>query len=84
MPMVRQHARRAAANWRTDPQAAVDIEAHLTRSGFDQIDVNAQVIAHENHVSCSTNSCSLPKVAGSHCCVSSASEENLPGALVPL
>jgi hypothetical protein len=45
MPMVRQHARRAAADWRTDPQAAVDIEAHLDRSGFDQIDINAQAIA---------------------------------------
>ena len=45
MPMVRQHARRAAADWRTDPQAAVDIEAHLERNGFDQIDINAQAIA---------------------------------------
>jgi hypothetical protein len=45
MPMVRQHARRAAADWRTDPEAAVDIEAHLERSGFDQIDINAQMIA---------------------------------------
>src|SRR5215475_9574021 len=45
MPMVRQHARRAVADWRTDPQAAVDIEAHLERNGFDQIDINAQVIA---------------------------------------
>ena len=43
--MVRQHARRAAADWRTDPQGAVDIEAHLERSGFDQIDINTQVIA---------------------------------------
>ena len=31
------------ANWRTE--AAVDIEAHLERSGFDQIDINAQVVA---------------------------------------
>ena len=45
MPMVRQHARRAAADWRTDPQGAIDIEAHLERSGFDQIDINAQAIA---------------------------------------
>ena len=44
-PMVRQYARRAAAEWRTDSQAAIDIEAHLERSGFDQIDINAQVIA---------------------------------------
>jgi hypothetical protein len=43
--MVRQHAPRAAADWRADPQAAVDIEAHLERSGFDQIDINAQVVA---------------------------------------
>jgi hypothetical protein len=43
MPTVRQHARRAAANWPTE--AAVDIEPHLARRGFDQIDINAQVIA---------------------------------------
>ena len=43
--MVRQHARRAAADWRTDPLAAVDIEAHLERNGFDEIDINAQAIA---------------------------------------
>jgi hypothetical protein len=50
MPMVRQHARRAAADWRTDPQAAVDIETYLERNGFDQIDINAQVIAQEREL----------------------------------
>jgi hypothetical protein len=45
MSLVRQHARRAAADWRTDPRAAVDIEAHLERNAFDQIDIDAQVIA---------------------------------------
>jgi hypothetical protein len=45
VPMVRQYARRAAADWRADPQAAVDIEAHLKRNGFDQTDINAQAIA---------------------------------------
>jgi hypothetical protein len=45
MPMVRQHARRAAADWRTDPQVAVDVEAYFKRNGIDQIDINAQVIA---------------------------------------
>jgi hypothetical protein len=43
--MVRQHARRAAADWRTDAQAAIDIEAHLKRSGFYQIDINTEVFA---------------------------------------
>ena len=85
MPMVRQHARRAAADWRTDPQAAVDIEAHLERNGFDQIDINAQAIAQaESCFSCSTTSCSPLKSAGSRCCVRSASVENLPDALVRL
>ena len=50
MPMVRQHARRAAADWRTDPEAAVDIEARIERNGFDQIDINAQVIAREREL----------------------------------
>jgi hypothetical protein len=50
MPMVRQHARRAAADWRTDPQAAVDIETHPERNGFDQIDINAQVNAQEREL----------------------------------
>ena len=48
--MVRQHARRAAADWRTDPEAAVDIEARIERNGFDQIDINAQVIAREREL----------------------------------
>jgi hypothetical protein len=52
MSMVRQHARRAAADWRTDSQAAVDIEAHLERSGFNQIDINAQVIAKAHELFC--------------------------------
>jgi hypothetical protein len=50
MSMVRQHARRAAADWRTDPRAAVDIEAHLERRGFGQIDIDAQVIAQAREV----------------------------------
>jgi hypothetical protein len=50
MSMLRQHARRAAADWRTDPRAAVDIEAHLERSGFGQIDIDAQVIAQAREV----------------------------------
>jgi hypothetical protein len=75
--MVRQHARRAAADWRTDPQAAVDIEAHLERSGFDQIDINTQVIArHENCSSCSTTLCSPLKIVVSNYCAKSVCVES--------
>jgi hypothetical protein len=45
MPMVRDQARRAAADWRNDRAAAVEIEARLERSGFDAIDVNAETFA---------------------------------------
>ena len=41
--MVRMQARRTAAEWRDDPEAADEIEARLDRSGFDQIDINAEV-----------------------------------------
>jgi hypothetical protein len=43
MPMVRTRARRAAAEWRDDREAAVEIEARLDRGGFDAIDINAEV-----------------------------------------
>jgi hypothetical protein len=43
MPMVRTRARRAAAEWRTDQEAAIEIEARLDRGGFDAIDINAVV-----------------------------------------
>jgi hypothetical protein len=43
MPMVRAQARRAAAEWRDDREAAVEIEARLDRGGFDAIDINAEV-----------------------------------------
>ncbi len=42
-PMVRTHARRAAAEWRDDREAAIEIEARLDRCGFDAIDINAEV-----------------------------------------
>ena len=42
MPMVRVQARRTATEWRDDPVAAAEIEARLGRSGFDQIDINAE------------------------------------------
>ncbi len=41
--MVRVQARRTATEWRDDPEAAAEIEARLDRSGFDQIDINAEV-----------------------------------------
>ena len=43
MPMVRTRARRAAAEWRDDREAASEIESRLDRSGFDAIDINAEV-----------------------------------------
>jgi hypothetical protein len=43
MPMVLTRARRAAAEWRDDREAAVEIEARLDRGGFDAIDINAEV-----------------------------------------
>ena len=43
MPMVLTRARRAAAEWRDDREAAVEIEARLDRCGFDAIDINAEV-----------------------------------------
>ncbi len=41
--MVRVQARRTATEWRNDPVAAAEIEARLDRSGFDQIDIKAEV-----------------------------------------
>jgi hypothetical protein len=43
MPMVQTRARRTAAEWRNDQEAAVEIEARLDRGGFDAIDINAEV-----------------------------------------
>jgi hypothetical protein len=43
MPMVRMQAKRTAAEWRDDQEAAIEIEARLDRSGFDSIDINAEV-----------------------------------------
>jgi len=43
MPMVRTRARQAAAEWRVDQEAAIEIEARLDRGGFDAIDINAEV-----------------------------------------
>ena len=43
MPMVQHHARQAAVEWRDDQEAAIEIEARLARSGFDQLDINAEV-----------------------------------------
>ena len=42
-PMVQMQAKRTAAEWRDDPDAAIDIEARLRRRGFDNIDINAEV-----------------------------------------
>jgi len=41
--MVQLHAKRTAAEWREDPEAAFEIECRLCRSGFDSIDINAEV-----------------------------------------
>jgi hypothetical protein len=45
MPMVQTQARRTANEWRDDREAAIEIEARLHRSGFDDIDINAEVFA---------------------------------------
>jgi hypothetical protein len=42
-PMVQMQARRTAAEWRDDPDAAIDIEARLHRCGLGNIDINAEV-----------------------------------------
>ena len=40
---VRARSIRAAAEWKEHPDAAVEIEAHLARNGFDETAINAQV-----------------------------------------
>jgi hypothetical protein len=45
-PVVRQHARRTASDRRNDQKAIIEIETRLGRGGFDQIDINAEVILH--------------------------------------
>jgi hypothetical protein len=39
MPMVQLQAKRAAAEWREDPEAAIQIEGRLCRSGFDSVGI---------------------------------------------
>jgi hypothetical protein len=43
MPMVDLHAKRTAAEWRNDRDAANETEARLRRNKFDNIDINAEV-----------------------------------------
>ena len=43
MPVVELHARRTAAEWRDDKDAATQTEARLRRSKFDSLDINAEV-----------------------------------------
>jgi len=43
VPMVQAQAGRTAAQWRDDREAAIEIEAHLGRTGFDAIDIDAEV-----------------------------------------
>lgn len=45
MPMIRTRARRAAAEWRDDREAVSEIESRLDQSGFDAIDINAEMFA---------------------------------------
>ena len=42
-PIVHLHAKRTAAEWRDDGDAASETEARLRRSKFDNIDINAEV-----------------------------------------
>ena len=41
--MVQLQAKRTAAEWREDPEAAIEIEGRLCRSGLDSIGINAEV-----------------------------------------
>jgi hypothetical protein len=41
--MVRLQARRTAAEWRDDQEAAIEIEERLARGGFSNDDINAEV-----------------------------------------
>jgi hypothetical protein len=41
MPMVQTRVRQAAAEWRNDQEAAIEIEARLDRTGLDAIDSGA-------------------------------------------
>ena len=43
MPMVHLNAKRTAAEWRDDQDAASETEARSRRSQFDNIDINAEV-----------------------------------------
>jgi hypothetical protein len=43
-PIVQIQSRRTAAEWRCDPEAALDIEARLNRNGIDSADINAEVL----------------------------------------
>ena len=60
-------ARRAAAEWRDDPEVAGDIEARLRRSGFDSSAITPKCSSRrENHSTCSINSFGWGKIAVSH------------------
>lgn len=50
MPIVQIKAKRTASEWRDDPEAAIDIEARLYRSGIDSIDLNAEVFVQAREV----------------------------------
>jgi len=43
MPMVHLNAKRTAAEWRDDQDAASETETRSRRSQFDNIDINAEV-----------------------------------------
>ena len=43
IPMVHLHAKRTAAEWRDDRDAANETEARLRRRQFDNIDINTEV-----------------------------------------
>ncbi len=50
IPMVLLQARRTAADWREDHEAAMQIEARLDRNGFEAIDINAEVFVQAREV----------------------------------
>ena len=81
MPLVRTQARRPATEWRDDPEAALEIEARLDRSGFDPIAIDAEVFVQAQELFLMFDQlCSRRKTGVSGCCARSASDVNLPDA----
>ena len=86
MPVERfQHlefqVERIVAEWRTDANAAVEIEARLRRHGFDATAVNSEVLFQaRNPLPCSMISCTPRKTGAWYCFGKSTSDASLRNA----